>query len=256
MAASFRDTVRGLPRVVLAAATALVVVLAAVAGRVVLARAGDRASRASVTSAQAAPTVRAVHIPRMVTLPVVDGHLDEALWRDLAARSGPFVDPSGMDARPYSEARFGWSEEGGGALYVALFAADIDVQAHGTAEDAVAPQDDAFRIAFPQGATTHLLEGSVLGTLGDAEISRGRVDPSWSSGARLAADTDGTPNDSTDDDEEWTLEWRIPLAPLGHGALAGEHIAMTVRRCDSPRRGPRVCASFGDAVPVDLVLDP
>ncbi len=96
----------------------------------------------------------------------------------------------------------------------------------------------------------------MLGTLGDAELSGGRVDPSWSSGARVAADTDGTPNDVTDDDEEWTLEWRIPLAPLGHRAVAGERIAMSIRRCDSPKRGPRTCASFGDAVAVELVLDP
>ncbi len=256
MAASFPEARIGVrSRSLMLAAAGLV----ALAGAVGLVAARARAREpAQVT--RSAPLARApgriIHVPRAPSPPEIDGHLDESLWREHAARSGPFVDAAGKDARPYSEARVAWSEEGGGALYLALYAADIDLEASVTDADGPVWLDDSFRVTFAGSPATRVLEASARGTLSDALLTGDRADPSWSSGARVAADTDATLNDPSDDDEEWTLEWRIPLAALGHRAAPGEQLVMSVRRCDTPRHGPRSCAALGEAVATTLVLDP
>jgi hypothetical protein len=247
----------------------LALVTAGAMGGVALARARARTSPALAGPSPVASSMRrsrpprVLHVPRVTTAPELDGRIEEALWRETAARTGPFVDDAGAAARPYSEARAAWSDEAGGTLYLALYAADIDLEARVTEADGPMQLDDAFRLTFATAATAgaetrdaFVLEGSVRGTMSDARTTAAGADPSWNSGARLAADTDGTLNDAKDDDEEWTLEWAIPLAAVGHRGAPGETIPLALRRCDTPKHGPRVCAGFGDGHDVVLVLDP
>ena len=56
---------------------------------------------------------------------------------------------------------------------------------------------------------------------------------------------DGTPNKSSDNDEEWLIEMAIPLGALGLKGEKGERIGVSVRRCDTLHSGARVCGSWG-----------
>jgi hypothetical protein len=133
---------------------------------------------------------------------VCDGELDELAWQD-AVRTGPFVDAKGGNAVPYSDARF---LVRGDSLYVALYAADQNIVA-----------DDAFAVDI--GGRTF------------------RYGPAHQ-GPDIGVDMDGTLDDPNDEDEEWIIEARIPLADLPRG-----DVRIHVRRCDRLKDGDLRCGS-------------
>jgi len=141
----------------------------------------------------------ALHPPAAI---VCDGELDEPAWRR-AERTGPFLDDAGARAAPYSDARF---VVAGDALYVALYAADEDIRS-----------SDAFTVE-----------------IGDRRLRFGPTDR----GPDVGVDLDGTVDDPRDDDEEWVVEARIPLAGLPRGA-----VPVRVARCDRLRDGRERCGS-------------
>lgn len=168
---------------------------------------------------------RELRVPRAASAVSVDGEPDDAAWHD-AARTGAFRTPAGAEARPFSEARFVWR---GDRLYALLYAADEDIET----------KSDAFRLELGGRAFDVSPLGVVTG-LG---------------GVRAAHDVDGTPDDPKDDDEEWVIELEIPLAALGAEPRAGARIPAAVRRCDTPRGAPTVCAAWGEAPRATLVLE-
>src|SRR5262249_32213592 len=131
-----------------------------------------------------------------------DGELDEPVWNASAARTGAFVDAAGVDARPYSDARFLWDDQN---LYVSLYAADDNIHATVTAHDGPVWIDDSFSIHLTPdvpGAPTYGIDVSPAGVVTDVKrIPGGKDDPSWESGMKLGVDKDGTLNDTKDDDE-------------------------------------------------------
>jgi hypothetical protein len=132
----------------------------------------------------------------------LDGELDEPGWNARATR-GVFLGPDGKLARPYSEIRLLADAD---AIYVALYAADEDIES-----------SDRFDIA--------------VGTLAFAAHPDGKVEPA----VPAAVDRDGTLDKPSDDDEEWVVELAIPRDQLGEGPLA-----ITAQRCDTPKdRRPR-----------------
>jgi hypothetical protein len=151
-------------------------------------------------------------------------------------------------ATPYSEARIVW---GDGHLYLALYAADEDVRAEPRAPDEPVWQDDSFHLVFAdeiEGGVERAIDLSALGVMTDARRrgSSGTFDFAWQSGAHVSREIDGTLNDASDDDEEWALEVAVPLESLGLRGEPGERIGFAVRRCDTPHRSARVCASWGE----------
>jgi hypothetical protein len=133
---------------------------------------------------------------------VCDGELDEPSWKQ-AVRTGPFLDENGMSAAPYSDARF---VVGPDALYLGLYAADEDIQS-----------SDTFVV-----------------DIGGREL---RFHPT-DHGADVGVDMDGSLDVPSDDDEEWVVEARVPLAGLGHGDVMAR-----VRRCDRVKDGRERCGS-------------
>jgi hypothetical protein len=133
---------------------------------------------------------------------VCDGELDEPAWKE-AVRTGPFVDAHGASAVPYSDARF---VVVGDSLYVALYAADADITA-----------DDAFALDIGGRAF--------------------RFHPT-DQGPDVGVDMDGTLDESSDEDEEWVIEARIPLAELPRG-----DVPVQLRRCDRQRDGSVRCGT-------------
>jgi hypothetical protein len=205
----------------------------------------------------AAPTETALHVPRATAPIKLDGEIDEDDWAR-AARTGAFVDAAGVEARPYSDARFLVDDE---ALYVALYAGDDDIRTRVTDHDGPVWLDDAFSLhitpvtmgetpkppaqpATP-GAPTYVIEISAGGVITDGRRDpSGKLDLGWESGVKIAVDRDGTPNDPSDEDEEWVIEAAIPLRSLG--VRPGDQVMIDISRCDTPRAGGRRrCGSFG-----------
>ena len=136
----------------------------------------------------------------------IDGELAEPAWNARAAR-GVFVGPDGKLARPYSEIRFLADAD---TLYVALYAADEDIEA-----------SDAFELQLGPLALTAHADGAVAPAM------------------KAAIDRDGTLGNPKDDDEEWVVELAIPRAQLGDGPLA-----ITAKRCDTPKDGAPRCGQW------------
>lgn len=167
--------------------------------------------------APAAPS-RTLVAPDVGALPALDGELDDAAWQAPVARTGAFADARGDEARPYSDARIAWAS---GDLVLALYAADEDVRTRG-------PSADAFHVTIGAASFDVTAEGVLRGA---------------PPGTRVGRDLDGTPDDPSDDDEEWVLEIAVPLASIGARAIAGERVDVVVSRCDTPKRAPRACGS-------------
>lgn len=207
---------------------ALAVAAAVVIGTVGLA---VRSARARAHGAMTSPEpVATLVTPHEADVLVLDGELDEPSWRD-AARSGPFLTREGQQSTPYSDARFAWSKD---ALRIGLYAADEDIVA-----------GDAFHVVL-----------EVSGVAREIDVDpKCRLTGSWQSGARAACDSDGTIDVPGDSDEEWVVEMEVPLAKLGLRGVAGEHVVVSVRRCEVGASGPspRPC---GEMRATTLTLGP
>ncbi len=107
---------------------------------------------------------------------------------------------------------------------------------------------DAFQLVFHTANGDRLIDVSAAGVVTDARCDgTGALDFSWSSSAEVAMDKDGTPNDPSDQDEEWVVEMAIPLASLGLSGVPGERVEAAIRRCDDVRGGGHVCGAWGEA---------
>ena len=194
--------------------------------------------------ARGGPTPLVVRVPHATAPIVIDGEPDEVAWRD-AARTGPFVGVDGAPVHPHSEARISWDDR---TIFLVLYAADEDIRATHANPDGPTWLDDAFHIQLDKDGTAYSLDVSASGVLTDGRRLPGETafDYAWQSGATIAHDIDGTLNDPSDDDEEWIIEMAIPLASLGVRAERGERLRFSAHRCDTPKKGVRVCGSFGE----------
>jgi hypothetical protein len=168
-------------------------------------------------------------IPRATTPIAIDGELDEPTWTTgNPARTGAF--PPG---KPYSDARMLFDDA---TLYVALYAADEDIETRTTEHDG--PLCD-----FDVNGTEYRIEVSPKCVVTDGRGGKGgKMDFAWNSGARVACDTDGTINEPKDMDEEWVVEMALPLASIGIERHAS--FGLTIERCDTPKNERRSCTSW------------
>jgi hypothetical protein len=202
-----------------------------------------------------------LRVPRASGPIALDGDTDDPGWQRDSARTGAFLRADGAAARPHSEARFVWAD---GYLYVELYAADEDITARHDTPDGPVWSDDSFHLVFNDGVRERSFDLSANGTLTDGDRSAVPPSPgaarpfdySWSSGAHVSHDVDGTPNVPGDDDEEWVIEMAIPLESIGLKGEPGERTSLWMRRCDTPKSGERACGSWGEgAAPGELVLE-
>jgi hypothetical protein len=202
------------------------------------------AARASSEASHAAPVLHVPHMPGSITL---DGDTDDPGWTQPPgpARTGAFVLANGAVARPYSDTRLLW---GDGHLYLSLYAADEDIETRTDQPDGPLWLDDSFRLTFVRGDVEYAIEVSPRAVVTDAvRRSGGAFDYSWSSGVHVSPELDGTINNPKDRDEEWVIEMALPFESLGLKGEAGERIGFSVKRCDTPKGLPRVCAAWGEA---------
>src|SRR5262249_16953793 len=150
-------------------------------------------------------------------------------------------------------------------LYVLFYAADLDLEVHVAAADGPVWKDDSFTLSvFGENGKKHVVTVSVKGIVADgvcpadaASLGDSRCDLSWSTGARAAADVDGTINKLGDFDEEWNIQAAIPLNGfVGRAPKAGDEISIALTRCEISYDGPRSCGAWGTAAaPARLILD-
>jgi hypothetical protein len=190
--------------------------------------------------ASARPSGPVLRVPRAKGPIVVDGEFEEPAWRD-AALGGAFLDPKGEAARPHSELRALWGPSG---LYLALYAADQNIEEKDPKPDGPLWNADSFRLVFELDGEERQLDIAPHGAVTDGVRVPGRaVDFGWQSGARVGSDVDGTVNDRRDDDEEWVEEVLVPWSALGLQGKAGEQVTVRASRCDVPKSGVKSCGS-------------
>ena len=195
-----------------------------------------------------------LHVPHAETAVTIDGEVKEQDWTRAPARTGAFVGPGGAPARPFSEARVLWDETN---LYFALYAADEDIRVANVAADGPVWTGDSFSVELTNpGGTVFAISVGPSGTLSDGSAAPGQpLGHLWQSGAKVATDLDGTPDDPRDRDEEWVVEMAVPFRALGVTPRHGTRIGMALRRCDV-HDGRRTCGSWGkDGARGVLVLE-
>jgi len=157
--------------------------------------------------------------PHVAAPPVIDGRIDDAVWRD-APWSEPFVDIEGHRRpapRLRTRVKLAWDDS---TLYIAGEMEEPDLWATITTRDAVIFHDNDFEVFLdPDGDAARYfeLEINALNTQWDlflpvAYRDGGKaLDAFDFAGLRSAVSLDGTLNDPSDRDRGWTIEIAIPF---------------------------------------------
>jgi hypothetical protein len=159
-------------------------------------------------------------IPRTTGEIHLDGEWNEPDWSKRALRA-QFLGDDGQLARPSSEVRLLRDDR---TLYVGLYAADENIQAHA----------DAFDFS--------------IGSLALRVDVSGQITPP-TPGVQAAVDHDGTLDDPSNFDEEWVVELVIPLDKTG--LAPGAHVPVHAARCDVTKDNERRCGSWSGSVTIE-----
>jgi hypothetical protein len=159
---------------------------------------------------------------RTVTAPVIDGKLEDEIWRQTPATE-PFtrLDPDAKDGQDLkTTGRMAWDSQ---YLYVAWECEDPDVWATYTDHDAYLWEQEAVEVYVDpdgDGANYREIEISPRNVTVDLNISRanllgqpaeGLLGILWDAGGmKTAVEVQGTLNQREDTDKGWTVEAAIP----------------------------------------------
>lgn len=157
------------------------------------------------------------HVPRAARSPVIDGRLDDEVWK--AAPAATLV--SSMDGSPTKRKTVLRMLYDDANLYVAFDADDPDVWGTLKKKDDPIYTEDACEVfidADGDGATYNELQVSPHNVNFDASFVGRRSDLAeamkWESGMKTAVSVKGTIDDDSDVDRGWSAEMQIPLAGL------------------------------------------
>lgn len=180
--------------------------------------------KAELPDPKSLPAPKSVVVPRIKTPITIDGNLDEPAWSK-AARLGPFSknDGSGPE-RERTELRIAYDDT---ALYLGWTCTDSDIQATFTNRDSMFWEEEVVECFITPKALDHYfeLQWNPLGGVFDAIITN-HLDEwgisksfqgDWSFTAKNmkhAVKVKGTVSDSSDKDEFWQVEVKVPFADL------------------------------------------
>jgi len=179
------------------------------------------------TTTPSIPDPKSTNVPRIDGAVTIDGVLDEQPWQK-AARLTPFVRHDTMDsARVSTEVRV-WYDQA--ALYLGWICEDGDIQATLTGRDQRFWEEEVVEFfVTPAGLDRYFeLQWNPLGGRFDAIIQneigadgrsvRFKGDWSYTAAAMtFAVKVDGSVQNSSDRDQRWTVEVRIPFSDLKVG---------------------------------------
>jgi hypothetical protein len=153
---------------------------------------------------------------------VIDGHLDEAAWKQ-AALTEEFLDIEG-DQKPaprfHTAARMLWDDD---YLYLGATLEEPDLFATLATRDAVIFRDPDFEVFLDPDGDSHLyyeLEMNALNTVWDLLLVKpyrdsGAAVDAWDiQGLKTAVSLEGTLNHPGDKDTGWTVELALPWKVL------------------------------------------
>lgn len=186
----------------------------------------------------------------VTTAPVIDGKLDESVWRDAELFDG-FVQREAKEGEPVTERTEVRVLTDGQALYVGAWLFDRDPQGIVTGEkvrDVLLTNSDAF--SFILDTYLDKQNGFVFGTTpagveydgqvtregeGGAVLAAGQIRAQTGSGGGFNLNWDGSWKVATSiDDRGWYAEFRIPFSTLRYGGSAqqtwGLNFSRSIRR--------------------------
>lgn len=177
----------------------------------------------ALTAAAAAGATPTYQTPRVAQSPVLDGRLDDVVWRNAPEITGLVTNREHEPAEFSTSFRFVYDDE---ALYVAVEAEDapLDKLKIGSNEDNVW-HDDCVEIFLDPHATRKRYFQYIVNAGG--LVSGGYV-------GDFAADVGGDAVAGRTD-QAWTLEVRIPFARIGPVPHLGERWGLNVTRCRNPK---------------------
>lgn len=151
-------------------------------------------------------------IPQAAGPLTIDGILDEPSWQAAPAVRGFLFPWWEAGAKEPTEARLLWDNEN---LYVAFVAHDRHISATLTQRDDPVSRDDAVEVFIaprPEDVSIYFnFEFNALGTILDRSPRDNRSSDWDADGIVVAITIDGTLNDDTDEDRQWTTEIAIPF---------------------------------------------
>ncbi len=187
------------------------------------------------------------YCPRAKGPLAMDGNIEKPFWADVPWTE-PFADISGPDfptPRFVTRAKMCWDDE---ALYVAALLEGSEIWAKLTQRDTVIYYDNDFEVFLDPSSCGHdylELEMNALNTQWDLLLTRpyrdgGRSVSCWDiKGVETAVHINGVLNDPAADNRSWSVELRIPFAPLME-TYCREDNPPQLPRCYPPRKAPRV----------------
>lgn len=176
----------------------------------------------------------------------LDGRLDKPFWADVPW-TAEFVDISGPDfpvPRFPARSKLCWDDE---ALYIAGELPGNEIWANVTKRDSVIYYDNDFEVFLDPSGCGHNymeLELNALNTQWDLMLTHpyrdgGRSVTAWNiPGLETAVHVDGVVNDPAAENKGWTVEIRIPFAPLMETYCLEEN-PPHLERCYPARTAPR-----------------
>jgi len=184
--------------------------------------------------------------PRAVGPLTLDGNIHKPFWENVPFTE-PFADISGYDfpvPRFRTRAKMCWDDEN---LYIAALLEGNEIWAKLTQRDTVVYFDNDFEMFLdPSSSTQHYmeLEMNALNTQWDLMLTRpyrdgGHSVTCWDiKGVETAVHVEGTLNDPKADNRWWSVEVKIPFAPLME-SYSREQNPPELARCYPCRTAPR-----------------
>ena len=185
---------------------------------------------ASVTSPdpKTLPAPKRVVVPKLHGPIKIDGELNEPAWAKAAVLQPFYSNEDARREREHTSVRIWYDDE---ALYLGWTCRDADIQATFTNRDDHLWEEEVVEFfVTPQSLTRYFeFEWNPLNTVFDAIIHNDldehgvskEIRGEWgytAKGLRSAVKVKGTVNHSSDKDEYWQVEVKLPFADLGHPA--------------------------------------
>jgi hypothetical protein len=193
-----------------------------------LARLGNVMGAETASPPEPHPAPRRIVVPKLHGTITVDGQLSEPVWNKAAVIKPFSINTNAGPAREYTEARIWYDAE---ALYLGWICRDIDIQATYTNRDSRFWEEEVVELFITPKALNRYFElqwnplGGVFDAIIDNELDASGRSKSfqgdWSftaKGMKSAVKVKGTVNDSSDKDEYWQVEIKLPFSDLGQAA--------------------------------------
>ncbi len=153
---------------------------------------------------------------RLSAPPVIDGLLEDSVWKGLPGIEGLTKSRGDGPARAQTNIVAGWDEQ---ALYVAFTTRDPDIRATMTKHDEPIYREETVEMFIAAGEPGRYIElqSSPRGVTFDASFEGGarrNMQVAYDADFKAVCVVKGTIDDASDTDEGWSCEWRVGLASI------------------------------------------